>query len=167
MVLLSLWYNPTPKSWIYYAYGESTKFRDALLRQLKNEEAVDVKRPETLLKLRALIGRVFRAFGGDTEENHVLSTSFVMESIKMTPEASFSYKAWLCSTRRRKSLKAFEEWLEWEYSQDMEDILKQKTSQCYKNLKRQPILNMALEVVEETLEPEPRSQYQRSLICWT
>ena len=60
-------------------------------------------------------------------------------------------------------MKAFEEWLEWEYSQDMEDILKQKTSQCYKNLKRQPILNTALEVVEETLKPEPRSHVSRQM----
>ena len=146
---------------LYYAYGEDNKFRDALLRQLMNEEPVDVKRPETLLKLRALIGRVFRAFGGDTKGNHVLSTSFVMESIRMTPEASLSYKAWLCSTRTKKSLKAFEEWLEWEYSQDMEDVLKQKTSRGYKNLKRQPILNNALEVMEEIQEPE------KAQVLWT
>ena len=60
-------------------------------------------------------------------------------------------------------MKAFEEWLEWEYSQGMEDILKRKTSQGYKNLKRQPVLNTALEVVEETLEPELRSHVSRQM----
>ena len=139
---------------LYYSYGEPTKFRDTLLRQLMNEDPVDLKKPETLQKLRALIGKIFRAFGGDSGGDHILSTSFVMETIKMTPETAMSYKAWLCSTRTRKNLKAFEQWLEWEYSQNMEDNLRQKAARGYKNLKRQPILNATLEVIEENNEPE-------------
>ena len=43
----------------------------------------------------------------------------------------------------------------------MEDVLKQKTSRGYKNLKRQPILNNALEVMEEIQEPE------KAQVLWT
>ena len=125
---------------LYYTYGEPTKFRDSLLRQLMNEETIDVSKPETLLKLRALIGRVFRAFGGDSGGNIVLFTPIVMDSIKMTPETALSYKSWLSSTRTRKNLKAFEQWLEWEYSQNMEDQFRLKTSRGYKNLECQPVL---------------------------
>ena len=65
----------------------------------------------------------------------------------MTPETALSYKSWLSSTRTRKNLKAFEQWLDWEYNQNMEDQFRLKTSRGYRNLKQQPVLTNAQEPI--------------------
>ena len=111
---------------LYYAYGEPSKFRDALLRQLINEDPIDIRYPESFLKINYLISRVFRAFGGNNTGNQVLSMSCILESIKMTPETSLAYRTWLCSAMKEKSLKVLQQWLEWMYQDHVSENLFRK-----------------------------------------
>ena len=124
---------------LYYAYGEPTKFRDALLRQLINEDPIDMKNPESFLKINSLITRVFRAFGNDAS-NEVLSMSCLMESIKMTPGTAANFNAWLDASMREKNLKVLQQWLEWKYQRSVSDNLLQKSAQEFRNVKIPPIM---------------------------
>ena len=139
---------------LYYAYGEPTKFRDALLRQLMNEDPIDLKKPESLLRINALIKRVFRSFGGNTGKDDLLSMSFILEAIKMTPETAYAFHNWLGSNMRTKSLELLQRWLEWMYNQNISELMRRRSVQCFKNPKRQPILNQTLEIMKELPESD-------------
>ena len=126
---------------LYYAYGEPTKFRDALLRQLINEEPIDIKKPESLLKTNALISKVFRTFGGESGGNQHLATSFIMEAIKMTPGTATIFNDWLDASMREKNLKVLQQWLEWKYQHSVSENLLQKSAQGFRNVKIPPIMS--------------------------
>ena len=136
---------------LYYAYGEPTKFRNALLRQLMNEDQIDIKKPESLIKINSLINRIFRAFGGG---NEVMSTSIVMESIKMTSETSMIFQTWLCTTMKANDLKSLQQWLEWMYRHSISENFKQKSVQSFKNVECQPVLTEMVNTnYEKLLKP--------------
>ena len=126
---------------LYYTYGEPTKFRDALLRQLINEEPIDIKKPESLLKINALISKVFRTFGGESGGNQLLATSFIMEAIKMTPGTATIFNDWLDASMREKNLKVLQQWLEWKYQHSVSENLLQKSAQGFRNVKIPPIMS--------------------------
>ena len=122
---------------LYYAYGEPTKFRDALVRQLINEDPIDINNPESFLKINSLIARILRAFDASDD---ILSMSFILEAIDMTHETSLAFKTWLCSTMQKKSLKVLQQWLDWMYQYSVSDNLLQKSSQGFKNIECPPVL---------------------------
>ena len=137
---------------LYYAYGEPTKFRNALVRQLINEEPIDIRNPESFLKINCLITRIFRAFGNDAS-NEILSLSFILESIQMTSETGLAFETWLCTTMKEKNLKVLQQWLEWMYRHCVSMNFSQKTPQGFKNFKSQPVLtNMIHPNYEELLK---------------
>ena len=72
---------------LYYKYGRPTQFRDALIRQLKEEDPIDPNKHETLQKTNALIKRILRTFTGSNSQLSQLSMTFLLESVKMTENA--------------------------------------------------------------------------------
>ena len=105
----------------------------------------DIKKPETLVKINALISRIFRAFGGKNAENEVLSMSFIINSIKMTPDTSINFKHWLSSTMNKKNLRVLQQWLEWVYSESVEEALSQKSSHGF-TVKSMFFINVSAEL---------------------
>ena len=85
---------------LYYAYGEPTQFRDSLVRQLINEDRIDLMKPESLVKMSALISRIFRAFGELEASDEDLSMSLILSSVKMTPATIISFNTWLSATMK-------------------------------------------------------------------
>ena len=137
---------------LYYAYGEPTKFRDSLVRQLLNDDPIDIKKPGSLVKTNALISRIFRAFGGEDAGNTVLSMSVIMNSVKMTPETATNFQTWLSATMKEKNLKVLQQWLQWIYTQNVEEVLSQRASQGFQTTRRQPVLTNAMEPIREVDE---------------
>ena len=137
---------------LYYAYGEPTKFRDSLVRQLINDDPIDIKKPGTLVKTNALISRIFRAFGGEDAGNTVLSMSVIMNSVKMTPETATNFQTWLSAAMKEKNLKVLQQWLQWIYTQNVEEVLSQRASQGFQAGKRQPVLTNTMEPSKEVQE---------------
>ena len=122
---------------LYYTYGEPTKFINALVRQLINEDPIDIRNPESFLKIKALVTRICRTFDAS---NDILSMSFILEAIDMTPETAIAFKTWLYSTREKKSLKVLLQWLDWMYQDSISENLLQKSAQGFKNVKHPPVL---------------------------
>ena len=125
---------------LYYAYGEPTKFRNALIRQLINEDPLDMKNPESFLKINSLITRIYRAFEVDGD-NQALSMSCILQSIRMTPETTLAYRTWLCSSMKEKSLEALQQWLEWMYQENISENFFRKSAQGFRNVECPPIIS--------------------------
>ena len=119
---------------LYYAYGEPTKFRDSLVKQLLNQDKIDMMKPDSCLKMSALISRVFRAFGELDPKDEEMAMSFIFSSIKMTQATTASFNTWLSVTMKEKNLKSLQYWLEWMYSQEVSERMLQNSSKGLKNL---------------------------------
>ena len=119
---------------LYYAYGEPTKFRDSLVKQLLNQDKIDMMKPDSCLKMSALISRVFRAFGELDPKDEEMAMSFIFSSIKMTQATTASFNTWLSVTMKEKNLKSLQYWLEWMYSQEVSERMLQKSSKGLRNL---------------------------------
>ena len=147
---------------LYYSYGHSGKFREALVRKLINQEPIDINKPETLQNINNLISKVFRAVGG--QGNEVLTSSFIMSSIKMAPETAVSFRMWLSASMKEKSLKVLQQWLEHMSVIDVVETL-EKPTHGSGSAKRQPLL---INFVDSSKLEEPynRSMDYRCPICF-
>ena len=136
---------------LYYSFGEPTKFRNALIHRLWNEPEVDIRRPETLKQLEALIIRLFRSFGGEeaSDSQEILSMAFITESIKMTPETLKNYRSWLHAGRQQRNLASLRDWLSYSYEMCISDSLREKSMRPKKS-GRQPVMMGRSEVVPTT-----------------
>ena len=111
---------------LWYAYGEPTKFRNALLRQLINGDPVDMKKPDTLINAASLIRRIINAFGSD--EDDALALSCIMESLNITKETSSAYYMWLWISKHDHTLQNLLDWLKWNFSQTVDLRYRASTS---------------------------------------
>ena len=108
---------------LYYAYGDPTKLRDALLRQLMNEDPLDIRYPESFMNLSNLISQVVRAFGIDEADNESMLSVLIIQSVKMTSETALAFRTWLYSTMQKKNLKVLQEWLKWMHQHNISENL--------------------------------------------
>ena len=142
---------------LYYHYGQTSQFRDALIHQLMSEDPIDPKKTETLQRTNALIKRILRTFAGGNrnETNDQLTMSFFLESVKMTDDAKKEYRTYLTSTNQRKGLPSFTKWLSITYEQSMDVLFKQKHVRSARSV-RPPVL-METPIINEIIEKEETS----------
>ena len=137
---------------LYYTYGQPHQLRDALLHQLSEEDPVDVKKPESLQKISALIKRIQKTFAqeGIPQNSDVLSNGLLLEIVKMTEESKRDYKQWIINGQREKGLASFTQWINYMYEYSVTDTIKHKHVRSIKSSKP-PVLMEAAIIREEPI----------------
>ena len=122
---------------LYYTYGRPENFKEALIHQLKHQDPIDLKNPESFQTTNALIKRILRTYSASGTD--VLSMSFMIESVKMTPEVLQDYKTWLIVTNNKKNLPSFTQWLSISHDHAMDPMFKSRHAKASRS-SRPPVL---------------------------
>ena len=133
---------------LYYTYGRPENFKEALIHQLKHQEPINLKNPETFQNTNALIRRILKTFSAN--ETDVLSMSFIIESVKMTPEVLQDYKTWLIATNKKKDIPSFTEWLSISYAHAMDPMLKARHTEASRSSKPPVLMGSWRETVDDS-----------------